>query len=316
MNLKTEIKLPTYPFSVSHEEKIISFGSCFSENIGRKLLDNKFDVCINPFGILFNPISVCKAINQCVVNYRHKESDLDSNQEIQFSYSHHSSFSSLNKKETLQLINEGIKKGNKYLKKSKTLIITLGTAWVYRLKETNEVVANCYKIPQNQFNKELLSVADIVNTLNNSIANLKEKNPEINIITTISPVRHWKDGVVENQQSKATLHLAFKEINESNDNCHYFPSYELMMDELRDYRFYAKDLLHPSEIAIDYIWEKFGDSFFTEETKKLNKRISQIQKEKNHRPFNPESTEFVEFSKQLVEKENQLHKEFPFLKRG
>ncbi|MEN8928159.1 MAG: GSCFA domain-containing protein [Flavobacteriales bacterium] len=315
MNLKTEIKLPSYPFTLTHENKIISIGSCFSENMGQKLEENKFDICINPFGILFNPISVCTAINQCIENKKYSESDLDSNNEIQFSFNHHSSFSSSTKEETLEKITEGIEKGNNYLTKSKTIIITLGSAWVYRLIETKEVVANCYKIPQNLFKKELVSVPEIVEALSESIFRIREINPDVNIVTTISPVRHWKDGVVENQQSKSTLHLALKEINQQNANCHYFPSYEIMMDELRDYRFYAKDMLHPSELAIDYIWEKFCDSFFTKETKELNKRISQIEREKKHRPFNPESTEYNSFTEKLIEKENQLHKEFPFLRR-
>jgi hypothetical protein len=313
MNLQTEIKIPNYSFNLSHEDKIINFGSCFSENIGQKLQENKLDVCINPFGILFNPISVCKAINQCAENIKYTESDLNSNNEIQFSFNHHSRFSFLDKQEALKQISEGIEKGNSYLNNANVVIITLGTAWAYKLKETNEVVANCYKIPQNQFSKELLSVNEIVEALNESISNIKSINPAANIITTISPVRHWKDGVVENQQSKATLHLALKEVNESNEYCHYFPSYEIMMDELRDYRFYAKDMLHPSEVAIEYIWEKFGDSFFTKETKELNFRISQIKQGLSHKPFNSESENHKKFKKKLLSKIQEIELEFPYL---
>lgn len=313
MNLKTEIKLPSYWFNLSHEDKIISFGSCFSDNMGQKLQESKFDVCINPFGILFNPISVCKAINQCAENIKYRESDLNSNNEIQFSFNHHSSFSFLSKQETIQKINQGIEIGSSYLNDANVVIITLGTAWAYKLKETNEVVANCYKIPQNQFSKELLSVNEIVEALNETISNIKSINSAANIITTISPVRHWKDGVVENQQSKATLHLALKEINESNENCHYFPSYEIMMDELRDYRFYAKDMLHPSEVAIEYIWGKFGDSFFTKETKELNIRISQIKQGVAHKPFNSESENHKKFKENLRSKIHEIEEEFPNL---
>jgi len=140
-------------------------------------------------------------------------------------------------------------------------------------------------------------------------------NPEVKIITTISPVRHWKDGVVENQQSKATLHLAIKELRKQHENLVYFPSYEIMLDELRDYRFYADDMLHPSSLAIDYIWQKFGDAFFSPETKELNKRISHIEKEKNHKSFNPQSNDFIAFKKKLEEKEKELYLEFPYLKK-
>ncbi len=194
------------------------------------------------------------------------------------------------------------------------MLLTFGTAWVYRNKETNQVVANCYKLPNSYFTKELLAITEIVEEISSSIEKLKSVNPSVKIITTISPVRHWKDGVVENQQSKATLHLALKGINEKFDNSVYFPSYEIVLDELRDYRFYANDMLHPSELAVDYIWEKFSNSFFSKETKELNKRITQLNKEKNHKPFNPGSDEFIAFSRQLVEKENKLYSDYPFLK--
>jgi hypothetical protein len=313
MNFKTEIKFPSYSFGLSHEDKVISFGSCFSENIGQKLQENKLDVCINPFGILFNPVSVCKAINQCIENIKYNESDLDSNNEIQFSFNHHSSFSFLDKQEALKQINEGIEKGNSYLNNANVVIITLGTAWAYKLKQTNEVVANCYKLPQDQFSKELLSINEIIEALNESISKIKTINPTANIITTISPVRHWKDGVVENQQSKASLHMALKEINDKNKKCHYFPSYEIMMDELRDYRFYAKDMLHPSEVSIDYIWGKFGNSFFTKNTQELNLRISQIKQGLAHKPFNSDSENHKKFKKRLLSKIQEIELEFPNL---
>lgn len=316
MNFRTEIILPDYPFSISHKDAIISFGSCFSENMGEKLSAHKFDILVNPYGILFNPISVSKAIEECVLNKKYTDSELTSNNEIHFSFNHHSKFSGLNKAEIIENINKSIAHANSYLSNANVVILTLGTAWVYRLKETSEVVANCYKLPAQQFNKELLSIKEIVDGLNHSINKLKAINPAIQIITAVSPVRHWKDGVVENQQSKSTLHLALKQINDSNENCHYFPSFEIMMDELRDYRFYEEDMLHPSNLAIDYIWKKFSNSFFSKETKELNTRISQLTRDKNHKPFNPESEEFRAFSKQLIEKESKLFSDYPYLVRN
>ena len=315
MNLKTEIKLPSYPFTLSHQEGIVSFGSCFSENIGEKLVQHKFNSLVNPFGILFNPISISKAIEDCILNTQYTASDLQQNNDLHFSLNHHSKYSGSNQAEVLTQINTSISDGSKALKSAKTIILTFGTAWVYKLKESNEVVANCYKLPSSLFTKELLSISEIVAEVSSSLTKLRLINPEVKIITTISPVRHWKDGVVENQQSKATLHLAIKELRKQHENLVYFPSYEIMLDELRDYRFYADDMLHPSSLAIDYIWQKFADAFFSPETNELNKRIFHIEKEKNHKPFNPQSNDFIAFKKKLEEKEKELYLEFPYLKK-
>ncbi len=315
MKLRTEVQIPISPFSISHQHKIISFGSCFSESIGEKLHTHKFDIFNNPFGILFNPISVCSAISECLENKTYQEDELNQHNELYFSFNHHSKYAGNNKAEVVSRMNSAIRIGQDYLASSKVLIMTFGTAWVHRIKETNEVAANCYKLPASHFKKELLSVQEIVAEVSSTLSKLKKANASIQIIATISPVRHWKDGVVENQQSKGTLHLALKELNEQFENLVYFPSYEILLDELRDYRFYSSDMLHPSELAIDYIWEKFVDTFFNKETKALNKRISQLKKEKNHKPFNPESDEFIQFSQKLTEKENQMYKDFPYLMR-
>lgn len=313
MNFKTEVKIPTYPLSISHQDGIVSFGSCFSENMGQKLIEKRFDVLVNPFGILFNPISVANAINHCVENKVYQHEDLSCNKEVHFSFGHHSKFSGLDSEKVLTGINSSINEAHIRLKKAKVIILTFGSAWVYRHNETKEIVANCYKLPSSFFTKELLTIDDICLPISQSISRLIQLNPEIKIITTISPVRHWKDGVVESQQSKATLHLALKQINEQTENCVYFPSYEILLDELRDYRFYANDMLHPSDLAIEYIWKKFGEAFFEVETAQLNKRIEQINREKNHKPFNPNSDNFRSFANQLEEKENQLIADFPFL---
>lgn len=315
MKFRTEVPLPTSPFSLSHKDRITSFGSCFSENIGEKLEAYKFDVYTNPYGILFNPVSISKAIRESLDCKLYTATDLHHHNEKHFSFNHHSKYSGIEKVEVLEKINSSISRSNSYLKKSKALILTLGTAWVYRLIETNEVVANCYKLPGSLFTKELLSVKEIVAEVSDAINKLRAVNPDLTVITTISPVRHWKDGVVENQQSKGTLHLALKGLNEQFQNLIYFPSYEILLDELRDYRFYSSDMLHPSELAIDFIWEKFADAFLDKETKALNKRISQIEKEKSHKPFNPASDEFITFRKQLDNKEKELYLEFPFLKK-
>ena len=214
MKLKTEIKLPTYPFSISHQDSVVSFGSCFSENIGGKLKEQRFDTLVNPFGILFNPISVSNALTECIQHNLYSDSELQNNKGLFFSFKHHSKFSGFDKVEVLNQINTKITEASKALRTAQTVILTFGTAWVYKLRETKEVVANCYKLPNSLFTKEILSVGEIVAEVSASIALLKSLNPAVKVITTISPGRHWKDGVVENQQSKATLHLALKEVNE------------------------------------------------------------------------------------------------------
>ncbi len=314
MNFRTKVPPLSPPFFISHQDTIISLGSCFAQNIHDKLTYHRFDIISNPHGILFNPISIASAIEECIVNKEYDNNELGFHNELYYSFNHHSMFSGVEQSEVLSKINSRINLANAYFSKANILIVTIGTAWVYRLEKSNKVVANCHKTPITNFRKELLSVNEIVSALTQSLSKLQKFNPDIKIITTISPVRHWKDGVVENQQSKSTLHLALREIKQQMDNLVYFPSYEIMLDELRDYRFYADDMLHPSSQAIDYIWSKFSDSFFTDETRKINKRIFQIEKEKEHRLLHPKTQDSINFKEQLKRKENQLNLDFPFLK--
>lgn len=313
MNFTTKVNPPNYSFNLSHQDKIVSFGSCFSENIGQKLQAHKFEVLINPFGILFNPISISSAINQCIEQKLYEESDLSSKDQIYFSFNHHSSYSGIDKTEVLKAINSRIKETHSFLLQANTLIVTVGTAWCYRLKKTSKIVANCYKLPSNLFSKELLTISEITTDFQETINSLLAINPALKIVFTVSPVRHWKDGVVENQQSKSTLLLAISELIKNNPCCHYFPSYEIMIDELRDYRFYAEDMLHPSPMAIEYIYEKFGNSLFDLSTQKLNKHISQINQSLGHRPTNSNSDNHKKFVDSVIQKIEALEKEFPFL---
>lgn len=313
MNFTTKVNPPNYSFNLSHRSKIVSFGSCFSENIGQKLKAHKFEVLINPFGILFHPISISKAINQCIEHKLYQESDLSSNHQLHFSFNHHSSYSGIDKREVLKAINRSIKETHSFLLQTNTLIVTVGTAWCYRLKETSQIVANCYKLPAGLFSKELLTISEITDDFQETINNLLRINPTLNILLTVSPVRHWKDGVVENQQSKSTLLLAMSELTKNNACCHYFPSYEIMMDELRDYRFYAEDMLHPSHLAIEYIYEKFENSLFDVNTQHLNRQISQINQSLAHRSSDTNSLNHKRFKDSVIQKIENLEKEFPFI---
>jgi len=286
MKFRTEVIIPESAFKIDHRQKIAMIGSCFTSNIGERLEDDKFDVSINPYGILFNPMSVAKAVEACVNQCFISEEYLIDTGEQWVSLDHHSQFNSADKKEVMDEINNSILKAKNYYNNADVLIVTLGTAWVYRYNKTEEYVANCHKIANKEFTKELLKVSEIVETYESVLLNLRASNRKLKVIFTVSPVRHWKDGVVENNQSKAVLQLAIKELVSQFDYVSYFPSYEIVMDELRDYRFYKEDMLHPNDVAVDYIYQKFKATYYSSETLLLNQKIKKIKLAVNHRPFN------------------------------
>lgn len=313
MNFTTQIPISKHQNSISHKDKIMLFGSCFTENIGNKLTISGFDTLINPFGILYNPFSICNSLDR-IINLKFLDSDsLVKVDEFWYSYEHHGVFRDENKDNLLQTTNLAITKAHLFLKQSNWLIITLGTAWVFFLKENNKILGNCHKLDSKLIDRRLLSVEEIVRDTSLAISNIRKINPEIKIILTVSPIRHWKQGYRENLISKSTLHLATEKICKSTENCSYFPAYEIVMDELRDYRFYQSDMLHPSEVAVDYIWEKFSTHLFSEETEKLCKEYTKLHSMKQHRPFNPESQGYkkhlvktAKLEQELNEKRKQL----------
>ena len=255
MNFTTKVPIPKSKFPMDYQSKILSFGSCFTENMSSKLDYYMFQNSCNPFGILFHPIAIENCISRAINHELFEEKDLFFNNERWHNFEVHSDLSNPDKESLLIGINDLLVATNKQIEEASHIIITYGTSWVYRNKQTNKVVANCHKVPQNNFDKELLSVSDIEKSIINTIDFIEKVNPNCNLIFTISPVRHLKDGFVENQNSKANLIAALNSVFASQKSPNsYFPSYEIMMDELRDYRFYAADLLHPSQVAIDYIW--------------------------------------------------------------
>ena len=313
MKFRTEVSIPKSMFEVTHQHRIAMIGSCFTNNIGTCLNNDKFDVSINPFGILFNPISVANAIEHCANQIFIKKDSLINTSEQWVSLLHHSQFNRAAQEETLKVINHSILEAKDYYNNADLLIITFGTAWIYKYNKTGDYVANCHKIPNKEFTKELLSVTKIVEVYKKLFKSLIKSNPKLNIIFTISPVRHWKDGVVENNQSKATLQLAVKELVEEFDFVNYFPAYEIVLDELRDYRFYKDDMLHPNEVAVAYIYEKFRATYYSEKTILLNKKISKIRLAASHRPFNFEADShqsFIAKTKLLI---TQVGLENPYL---
>jgi len=287
--------------SITHHQSMMMIGSCFTENMGNLLRASKFNIMDNPNGILFNPISVTEAVQQYINNKSFSKEDLFCLNESWHSWKHHSKFSGITAEEAVEKINQSTYNANNFLKKADYLLITLGSAWVYELTidaggGNNVIVAaNNHKAPANWFSKRLLSANETVAALEIMLAALQSFNPYLTIIFTISPVRHLREGVIENNRSKAVLIQAVHEIVAKSVQYYYFPSYELMIDDLRDYRFYAEDLVHPNYHATQYIWEKFVEACISENAQQLLKSIQEINIAYQHKPFNPTTVAHQKF---------------------
>ena len=302
MNFRTNIQLKAERNQIDYSSTLLLIGSCFSENISKKLAYHKFQTHSNPFGILFNPIAIENFITNAINKTAYTERDIFQLNERWHCFGAHSDLSETDKNDLLNNLNEAITNTNHHLSESSHIIITLGTAWMYRFIETDTIVGNCHKVPQKKFLKELLIVDEIVSSLENICILIKDLNPSANILFTVSPVRHLKDGFVENAQSKAHLISAIHQVINEKNQLFYFPSYEIMMDDLRDYRFYASDMVHPNQTAIDYIWEQFKQVWIAENTHLIMKEVETIQKGLAHKPFNPSSEQYQAFLKNLQQK--------------
>lgn len=315
MNLQTKIPLEKQSKNlIDYKSKMLLLGSCFSENIGEKLNYFKFQNLQNPFGILFHPKAIETLIYNAINYKEYSEKDIFFLNEQWHCFDAHSKLSNASKKDLLADLNDATSIANKQLHESTHVIITLGTAWVYNHIETKKTVANCHKVPQNQFKKELLSVESIFQSLKNIVSTIQKVNKKAVIIFTLSPVRHIKDGFVENTQSKSHLISAIHQVlspRAQSRGLHYFPSYEIMMDELRDYRFYAEDMIHPNETAVKYIWKKFRDVWISNETQNTMEIVNMIQKGLRHKPFNLESEAHQKFLQNLDSKIKKLQSQFP-----
>lgn len=317
MQFRTQILISKSNSPIDYNSKVLSMGSCFAENMAEKFDYFKFQNETNPFGIIFNPVSIAKLFERVCKEEGFEEKDVFFHNERWHSFEVHSDLSNADRQELLETLNKAILETNKQLKEATHLIITFGTSWIYKVLEKDEVVANCHKVPQKQFSKELLSVEVIQKSIQNTIDLVQALNPKINFIFTISPVRHIKDGFVENQLSKSHLFTALHSIlntEHSKLNTAYFPSYEIMMDELRDYRFYGEDMLHPNQIAIDYIWKLFSENYISENSLSTMLEVDEIQKSLRHRSFNPESEQHQKFLAKLQQKINLLEKKISHIK--
>lgn len=314
MNLQTPITLPKVSFDITHRSKMLLFGSCFSENIGSKLVENKFSVNVNPYGVLYNPDSIYYAINRLLDKIEFTQSDFIHHNESYHSFMHHGSFSKTNLDDTLQNVNKEFNIAASQLDDADFLLITFGTTYVFRHRETDVIVGNCHKLPANQFTRERLTVEEITTRWGYLITRAIDYNPKLKIIFTVSPIRHFKDGAHNNQLSKSILHLSIENLIEQYPlNAFYFPAFEIMMDELRDYRFYADDMLHPSQLAQDYIWKKFGETYFSKETHNINVEWQRIHQALSHRASNPDSDAYQKFLHRTIADIEAFEKKYKFI---
>lgn len=314
MNFSTQIPISKSNLPIDYHSKMILLGSCFAENIGEKFQYFKFHTDINPFGIIFNPVSLEILIRRVVQQNYFTEEDVFYHNDLWHCFEVHSEFSNPDKETFLKLLNQKISSTHTYLQSASHCFITLGTSWVYRNLESKAIVANCHKVPQNQFAKELLSVNQVQASLESMIKLVQAINPACHFVFTVSPVRHLKDGYTENTLSKAHLIAGLPAVITKNGMGYYFPSYEIMMDELRDYRFYADDMLHPSAIAIEYIWEKLTQTFMNDATLAISKEVSKLQKALAHRPIHLTTESYVAFGEKLNLERALFLKKFPFIR--
>ncbi|MCH2217845.1 MAG: GSCFA domain-containing protein [Flavobacteriales bacterium] len=312
MNLQTHIAFSEEARPrIDYQSKLLLLGSCFSEHIGDQLSYFKFQVVQNPLGILFHPKAIERLISSAIDKKEYSEKDVFTHNERWHSFDAHSKLSDLSKNNVLSNLNLAIEKTRNQLVQATHLIITLGTAWVYRHIESDRIVANCHKVPNKHFLKELLSVDAITESLSAIIAQVSNINPKGTIIFTVSPVRHLKEGVVENLRSKSHLITGLHRVVDTENHMFYFPSYELMMDELRDYRFYAGDMIHPNETAIQYIWNTFERVWISKSELAIMSEVDSVQKRLNHMPFYPESEEHRLFLERLSRDIKSLKQRLP-----
>lgn len=308
MQLTTPIRISVnqYP-KINYSHTLMSLGSCFSEHIGSKLLDSKFKCLVNPFGVLYNPASINIALQEILDGKVYAKSDLFYDNEEWHSWMHHGSFSGRNMSDVLARINENLERAQDYLKELDYLFLTFGSSWVYKSKVSKDIVSNCHKVKSSNFIRERLSVEDIVASYKTLLSALFAKYPHLKIVFSVSPIRHIRDGLHENQKSKAVLLLAIEELEKAfPTQAFYFPSYEIVLDELRDYRFFAEDMVHPSDVAINYIWEIFQETFFEKPTVKTLTECLKIQKGLKHRPLRPELKSHHDFLEHLILQMEQI----------
>lgn len=313
MMWQTVVDIDKPDFSLDYHSRLMLVGSCFAENIGKKLTEARFSVDCNPCGIVYNPESVAQVLWRLLEEREVTADELVWHDGKWISWGHHGSYSASERDVCLEKMNARIRRGAEQLRKADLLLITFGTSWVYRYLPSGRVVANCHRFPESDFERFCLSVPEVVGLYDRLLDRLEQINPRVRVLFTVSPIRHWKDGAHGNQVSKSILLLAIDELVRRRERGCYFPSYEIVLDELRDYRFYAEDMLHISEVAVDYIWSRFKDTFLSADALQVMRQVEKINKGTNHRPFDPESETYLAFRRKLQEELKQLGSRYPLL---
>jgi lysophospholipase L1-like esterase len=312
MKLQTTLSLTKVEEPITYELPLLLLGSCFVEHMGHVLKTHQFRLLQNPFGILFHPFAIEKLLERSLSESFYKAAELISHNDRWHCYDAHSSLSNSSEEVVIKTLNNQLVETKTSLKHASHIIITLGTSWVYHLNSSGAAVANCHKLPSTLFTKKLMSLEAIIASLENIIQLIQAVNTHAQLVFTVSPVRHLKDGFVENQQSKAHLIAALGALK-PRERLHYFPAYEIMLDELRDYRFYNADMVHPNDLAIEYIWEKFKHAWIAEDVYEVMDQVIAIQKGLAHRPFDSESEQHKNFRKSLKKKIAELQKSYPYM---
>lgn len=323
MQFFANINIKPLPQPITYKDKLLLIGSCFTEHIGNHLMDVKFNALQNPNGILFDPISVCKSLVSYMENRHYTEDDLFYLDESWHSWQHHSRFSNPGKEACLAGINQSTRQAHDFLKEADWLIITLGSSFVYKLagnenfytagNRQGDGVANCHKAPAQVFVKHLSTIEETIIALDTTLYRLWQFNPKLKVVFTISPVRHLRDGVVENNRSKARLIEAVHHLVNKFERLHYFPAYELVIDVLRDYRFYDVDLAHPNYAATQFVLDKFAENCLDAAAQNLMDEIRKLVIARNHKPFNAASTMHKKFLHSQLEKAKALQQQYPYL---
>ncbi len=309
VNFRTELRPAPSGTPIDLHDPVLTIGSCFADTLGGKLNEHKFKVLTNPFGVTYNPHAIHTLLHYALYNQVAPEHTYIENNGIQLNYQFHSALSALKRVELEKKITALTGSVHYFLKDARWLIITYGTAWVYSRKDTGEIVANCHKMPASMFNKELLTQKRMLDSFEEFYTTLKTFNKDINILLTVSPVRHIKDTLELNSVSKSVLRLGCHTITRQHEDVHYFPAYELLLDDLRDYRFYKSDLIHPSEEAESYIWEKFLATWLNEPTQNFIEKWGKIKNALNHKAFHPSTPTHQAFLKNLLLQLEEINSE-------
>jgi len=311
MELRTVFNIDPSDKKITYNDPVMFIGSCFTTSIGRQFETGHLPVMINPSGTVYNPVSVCNTLDTINNGIFYSNSDLYNNKGVWISFNHYTDFSSGDPVTLIEKINNRSKEALSFLKTAQFLFITFGTARVYRWRQSGKIVSNCHKIPASEFTHELLKVNDIVTLWNDQLGRLQSLYPQLKVVFTISPVRHWKDGAHGNQVSKSVLFLAVEELLKHSSGPGYFPAYELVMDDLRDYRFYDDDMLHPSSSAVDYIWDAFAECYFDNPTMEIWKEVAKITKAVSHRIQADSGEGIRKFAEKILPRIDSVTKKIP-----